>query len=807
MIREHHFSTHTDLNADYRQNRTGDSIPPTTSILLMKRVSRRAVLISGAIGTALGAGVTVDEASNNLDGDASVQADQALELNDVTTSSGDTDASFTRVSDDDTTFGAAVELNNGDSVEINVNISNSSFAAIKTQATIETPSDLSVSARIADDDDLQGDNEVVQTGDGKYVFTVPGRREVRFITTLSVPDTASSSASDVELAFSPLSTEENDPESQEQDEGPVIRDAKLIDENDEDGVVSDGETVRLEATVTEFNGLESVTTETNAFDPVEQTPIELTDDGPNVLKSDDKFSTRFEVGERATEGNDQTVEIEAVDNEGVNNIESGDSLVIKDIEVDNDAPNVSAVGLEANPDDASTGDGIVKGDDDDNVVRDGEQVKVSTTVSDAETSQEITRIIADASDFGAGDVVLYESDEGGDNFDGGGTLKEFTVGEDDDANEGIGQTITLRVVDENNDATIVRPHVRNKDTISLSEDDFSDVDVQLVIPDTSEVKLVDASGDNVTDSNGRSVNPVSQSTGELELEDPYGTVSVSSLSDEGVTETDPDNTDKPGRLEVHNDGPTISSVELTHKNGGDGVVSDDEEVTVKAKVETAETADEITKVTADASEFGAGEEITLNDSDTSDANEADAGGKKEVSKTFEVGKESRDGTGKTVTVTAEDEHGNSSIKESNSLEIYNTPTISSIELRDPNGGDRVVESEETVKVRIKAQGTKSTNAIGITSVKIETQDFGAGTKTINKKSNLNLDGTEPIVEFTVGSDSSAVSGDDKPVKVKVTDNNSNSKKVSSENRGEDGGGTLDINTNSSSTNIVTVTMS
>jgi hypothetical protein len=68
---------------------------------------------------AAGAGVTTADSGiqGSVEGETDVQTEQALTVTDVGIA-GDTDAEFARVSDDKRSFQAAVELNNGDEVNL-----------------------------------------------------------------------------------------------------------------------------------------------------------------------------------------------------------------------------------------------------------------------------------------------------------------------------------------------------------------------------------------------------------------------------------------------------------------------------------------------------------------------------------------------------------------------------------------------------------------------------------------------------------------------------------------------------------------
>jgi hypothetical protein len=760
-------------------------------------ISRRQLLISGVISGLIGAGVTGSSGLNSIEGNVSVQAQQAINLTSVTTASADSDTSFTNIGDGDTSFGAAVELNNGDSTEIFIDLRNSSSVALKTRAIIKQLSPLSVSPRIADDDDLQGDNTVVQTGKDTYVFTIPAQRIVRFVLRISVPDTASPGASDVRISFDPLST--NKDEQPSTDSGPKIEDARLFDTADEDGVVSDGETVRIEATVTEFNGLKLVTTDASEFDP-ELGPVTLTDDGPGVSQSDDKFSAEFVVGENADEGTDRTVDIKATDNEGVETEETANSLVVRNVETDNDAPTISSVSLS----DVTDSDGVVSGDD---------KVKINATVEDAANAGEITEVTADASDFGAGDVTLYSSSPPSGNPDGGERTESatFTVGSD--ATEGTEQTVTLTVEDENGE-NVADVNAADEfgetlevdnDTPTISSVSLSDeTDSDGVVSDGDEVKIeatvedaanageitevtADASdfgaGDVELSNTDTSEDNEAGGGGKRTVSETFA-VGESGAAIEGeqtvtITATD-ENEDSASKLtdslEVDNDAPTISGVTLSDETDSDGVVSDGDRVKIETTVEDATNAGEITEVTADASDFGAGD-VELSNTDTSEDNEAGGGGERTVSETFAVGESgtASKGTGQTVTITATDENDDSASTTTGSLEVDNAaPTISSVSLSDETDSDGVVSTGDTVEVQTTVKDAET--AQEITEVTADASDFGVKeTVTLYSSSppggNPDEGTRTESATFTVGSD--ATEGTGQTVTLTVEDENGN----------------------------------
>ena len=159
----------------------------------MPEYSRRAMILGTAAVGAAGAGVTAAAGglSGSVEGQADVQAEQALTVTEVdTVSGGDQDASFTRVSDDNTEFQAAVELNNGDGVAFDIKVENSATDDLDVQVAVDSPDPIDIDVRREgdggtpfsstdggndldpDDDGSQG--QAVQTGEGTYIATIGG---------------------------------------------------------------------------------------------------------------------------------------------------------------------------------------------------------------------------------------------------------------------------------------------------------------------------------------------------------------------------------------------------------------------------------------------------------------------------------------------------------------------------------------------------------------------------------------------------------------------------------------------------------
>jgi Tfp pilus assembly ATPase PilU len=174
----------------------------------MVRLTRRQALALTTGVATLGAGVTATQGLNaaSISGRADVQAEQALTVTSASVAKpSEVDATFSRVSDDNTRLQIAVEANNGDSFTVDAGIDNASADAIAVRIRIETPSSISVEST-----ELNGsEDEVVQSDGSSYLSRVPPTGSGS-ATTLSVQfkiaDTAAPGARDIEIALEPLST-------------------------------------------------------------------------------------------------------------------------------------------------------------------------------------------------------------------------------------------------------------------------------------------------------------------------------------------------------------------------------------------------------------------------------------------------------------------------------------------------------------------------------------------------------------------------------------------------------------------------
>jgi hypothetical protein len=190
--------------------------------------SRRSIILGTAGVAAAGAGVTAAAGlQGSVEGQADVQAEQALTVNSADVF-GDPDAKFTRTSDDNTQFQAAVELNNGDSVGFQAKIANSANDPLNVEVAVNAPDPFDVTVRLNKAPDLTGDgdndvddntddenanNDAVKTGEGTFVTNIPSNDDgssgdsdnVNIVAELD--DTAEPGSYDIGVAINPLSTD------------------------------------------------------------------------------------------------------------------------------------------------------------------------------------------------------------------------------------------------------------------------------------------------------------------------------------------------------------------------------------------------------------------------------------------------------------------------------------------------------------------------------------------------------------------------------------------------------------------------
>ncbi|MFC7314168.1 PKD domain-containing protein [Salinirubellus salinus] len=164
---------------------------------------------------------------------------------------------------------------------------------------------------------------------------------------------------------------------------PSINGVTLTDITDGNGIVTDGDTVQITATVTDSNTISTVEADASTFDAG---TVTLDDDGPNSAASDDQYSATLIVGAAPIEG-DQLVRVGATDTAS----NGGKQAVAStSMTVDTTAPSISDVTL-------------TDVTDENGIVTDGDTIQVTATVTDSNT---ISTIEADASAFDAGTVTL-----------------------------------------------------------------------------------------------------------------------------------------------------------------------------------------------------------------------------------------------------------------------------------------------------------------------------------------------------------------------------------------------------------------
>jgi hypothetical protein len=190
--------------------------------------SRRSLILGTTGVAAVGAGVTAAASglSGSVEGQADVQAEQALTVTEVTINST-VDASFKRISDDNTEFQVAVELNTGDDVVFLPEVSNNAADSLDVQIRIDSPDVIDIAVGIdyptsggssvgdndANVDDANAQDGAIKTGERTYVATLPGSStnssegDNTIAIVAEVDDTADASSYDIGVAINPLSTD------------------------------------------------------------------------------------------------------------------------------------------------------------------------------------------------------------------------------------------------------------------------------------------------------------------------------------------------------------------------------------------------------------------------------------------------------------------------------------------------------------------------------------------------------------------------------------------------------------------------
>jgi hypothetical protein len=166
------------------------------------KLTRRKLLAATASMSTAGVGLTL---SQGLDaatsGNVSVESEQAFVVTDVEVDL--TPTRFTRISDDETSFQAAVEVVNGAEFDIIPYIKNASSNSLAAELKFSAANGVTIT-------DIERENgavqEAVQTGDSTWITEIGGSTTASPTLHFTVADTASPGSRDIEASVRPLST-------------------------------------------------------------------------------------------------------------------------------------------------------------------------------------------------------------------------------------------------------------------------------------------------------------------------------------------------------------------------------------------------------------------------------------------------------------------------------------------------------------------------------------------------------------------------------------------------------------------------
>ncbi|SFR57083.1 PGF-pre-PGF domain-containing protein [Halogeometricum rufum] len=463
-----------------------------------------------------------------------------------------------------------------------------------------------------------------------------------------------------------------------------------LTDGDGDGDVTDGDSITVEADVTDATtAVQSVTADLSAFDA-----------GSVSLSTTDgtTWNATTTVGASPTEG-DRLASLTATDDEG--NEVSADTGTLA---VDTSGPAVSSPTLR-------NGSGGVS------VVRDGDTVVVSATVTDATGVASVT---ADASAFGVGTETLTL--DGGDtytaSFEVNGTTAagdgnySLTVETTDDLGNANAAT-TNELTQDVNPPTLSGGSLTGADGDGVVADGET-VTVELTVTDATTVDSVTA---NATALGGGSAVDLSR-VGGTDAYDGTFAVDAAGVAD-GVHAVDVRATDSQGKaaettvgtLTLDTVAPTAAGLAVTDDDG-DGFLADGDSLTVAVSPDG--TGSDVRSVDADLSAFGAGS-VALAD--------VDADGTWDATVTVDAANADADGAhGGSVTVADEAGQTNTTATGALTLDTAN-PSLSNLAVTDDADGDGVVADGEAVTVSVTATDATA----GVTAVTADLSAFGAGT--------------------------------------------------------------------------------
>ncbi|MEZ3115561.1 PGF-pre-PGF domain-containing protein [Halobaculum sp. MBLA0147] len=484
----------------------------------------------------------------------------------------------------------------------------------------------------------------------------------------------------------------------------------VSDESGGDGVVGDGDQIRVAVELADTAGVSSVTANLSAFGAGSAVSL---DDGDG----DDTYDGTVTVDRtQAASDGDYAVDVTATDTEG----QTREVTSTATLSLDSTRPTISGLRLV----DATDGDGAVKP---------GDEVLVEVAAADATSTIDVT---ADLGAYGLGSSVGLTVDSA----DGNYTTTE-TVGASATAGD---RSVTVTVED-------AETNTRTDTTGTLLVDATAPSVTGVTVDDGVDAGTPDdgivAAGDSVTLTATVTDGGSGVATGGVTLagsttaalgvgsvtltdgndDDTYeATVDVGSNAEPtdgsvAVNVTAGDVADNVGSddsrtLTVDATAPTVANVTVVDARNADGVVTDGDDVRVRANVTDTPPGTAVDTVTVDLSGLGLGGAVSLSPqggteyATTTQPVDGDAGG-------------ASDGA-VTVGVTATDGAANAATNDSVTVTLDTVPpTVSGVTVTSGDGADATVRDGETVTVAADLDGTGS----AVESVDADLSALGAGT--------------------------------------------------------------------------------
>jgi hypothetical protein len=576
-----------------------------------------------------------------------------------------------------------------------------------------------------------------QFGGGSDVTLTDGDADGTYDATITVDK--STAAGDGDYA---VSVEVTDEESQSRTVSsptleldttpPSVSSVTLTDATNDDGVVTDGDQVRVNATVSDATaGVKNVTADLSVIGGGSK--VTLTDGN-----GDDTYEATVTVDETTATGSDGSV--------------SG-TVTSYDLETNQQTASSSSVTLDTTPPTVGTIT-ITDADDTDGVVTDGDSITVSVSPSDATSG--VDTVTADLSAFGGGsDVPLTDGDTDG-TYDATITVDEAS------ANADGTQSVDVTVTDTATQSSTKTGGSLDLDTTapSITIDSVTDgdadgtvvagEDVTVTVTVTDAHSISDVTADLSAFDAGSSVDLTNTGGNTYEATVQAGSSGTDGASGVSVTASDaPGNQDTQAGSSPSYDGqaPTVDSFSLTDVTDGNGTVGDGDQIRVAVSFSDVSGVD---TVTGDFSQFGGSADVTLTDGDADGTYDA----------TITVDKSAAAGDGDyAVAVDVTDEESQSRTVDSPTLELDTSPPIlSSVTLADATNADSVVTDGD--QVRVTATVTDAT--AGVKNVTADLSVIGGGSKVTLTDGN-----GDDTYEATVTVDTATATGSDGSVSATV----------------------------------------